>query len=203
MADVIVLSIGTDGNLVQYQDDDDLLVDNIERKSSSGNIVIGADLGADEIQLGSISSEVAIHGDLSVDGEVTANLDMGGNDIVNVDLCAQHIAVYGGRDQSNASNIYFDGPGGVAMNTSGFVLPWDTTLLAISAATNAAETWTAEVHKNGAGLVSGATLSLAAVASGYRNDLSIDFNAGDEVQLYVNGSSVGRPSMVAIFKRRA
>lgn len=84
MANVIALAVTGTGQLKQLQDGDDLLVDNIERKSSSGNLVIGSLLGAVELQLGSISSEVAILGDLSVDGQLNATLNVGNQDLDNI-----------------------------------------------------------------------------------------------------------------------
>jgi hypothetical protein len=76
VADVVVLYVNADGSLEQIQDGDTLLADIIERKSSSGNLVIGANLGANEIQMGGITSEVHVLGDLTVDGEIFPRYEM-------------------------------------------------------------------------------------------------------------------------------
>jgi len=82
VADVTVLYIDTDGNLAQIQDGDNLLADNLTRKSSSGNLTIGANVtggGEDvvigsalsatgEVLLGSVSSQARALGDLVADG---------------------------------------------------------------------------------------------------------------------------------------
>jgi len=98
------------------------------------------------------------------------------------------------------TNIYLQADG-VYTNVVPLVLPYNATLVAISAATNGAETWTAEVHLNGS-LVTGAALSISAASSGYNNSYNIDFNAGDGIQLYCNGSSITNPRIIAYFKRR-
>lgn len=106
MANVIALAVTGDGQLKQLQDGDDLLVDNIERKSGSGNLVIGSLLGAVELQLGSISSEVAVLGDLSVDGQMAATLDMGNQDIIDAKTISYEAVGSGSGTGTLAWNTY-------------------------------------------------------------------------------------------------
>lgn len=87
MADVIALLVNqSTGDLTQVQDADVLLVDNIGRKSSSpSNLIIGSNLGAtDELYLSSVSALTRIRQDLIVEGQMDADLDLGGNDLTNV-----------------------------------------------------------------------------------------------------------------------
>jgi len=98
VADVTVLYVNSDGSLTQLQDGDNLLTDNLNRKSSSGNItiggnvtgagedvVIGASLSATgEVLLGSVASQARVLGDFVVDGALGADLDGGAFDISNI-----------------------------------------------------------------------------------------------------------------------
>jgi len=107
------------------------------------------------------------------------------------------IPISGARD-GNATNTYLDGPGGVPMDITGIILPFDSTLLAISASSKDPETWTAEIHV-GLSLVTGAALSIVAARTGTLTGLSIAFSTGDELQYYVNGSNVNRPVITGWF----
>jgi len=101
---------------------------------------------------------------------------------------------------SVASNIYLSGPDGTFMNKSPFILPFDATLVYLSVATDGNETWTAEIHVNGV-LKPGATLSITNNNASY-GIYNIDFNAGDKIMLYCNGTAIFRPRINAIFIRR-
>ena len=108
----------------------------------------------------------------------------------------------GAARSGNVSDVYMYAYDNLQTNLSGYILPYDCTLYAISAGTQFNETWSAEVHDGTGTLVPGALLSISADTSGFTNSLSIDFNAGDEVQFYLNGSSVRRANMQAFFKSR-
>lgn len=84
---------------------------------------------------------------------------------------------------------------GVFNNIAPLVIAQDVTLIGISASSDVAETWVAEVHDSGA-LIPGATLSLTATDSDYRNDLSIAISAGSELMLYCNGSKINKPRII-------
>jgi hypothetical protein len=108
----IALKRGSNGDLQAFQAGDSIQVDSLERHSGSGNIVIGSGLGADEIQLGSAASEVAVLGDLSVDGQLNAALDAGGFAITNV---GTSLEVAGGGeirlwDVDNSNYVGFEAP---------------------------------------------------------------------------------------------
>lgn len=60
----------------QFTTTDDLQIDDIIRRAGSGNMTIGSNLGAaEELQLGSATSDVRILGDLIVDGSSTISVD--------------------------------------------------------------------------------------------------------------------------------
>ena len=99
-----------------------------------------------------------------------------------------------------ATDVYLRGPDGTPTNTAGFVLPFDATIFGIGAATAGNETWTAEVRKNDAvGVV--ASLSIINTNKGY-GAASVDVDAGDELQLYCNGTGIDHPTVVVYLRRR-
>jgi hypothetical protein len=105
------------------------------------------------------------------------------------------------RDRLVTTNIYLRTHDNIPTNVSPIILPFNSTLIAISASCSSASTWVAEVHLAGS-LVTGAILNIAAAVKAYRNDLTIDFNAGDGVQIYCNGTGVPFPNVDLIFRRR-
>jgi hypothetical protein len=66
----IALILNADGFLAQVAGGEALQADGFERKSSSGNLVIGSTVGAYELQLGASESLVRSMGDFEVDGFV-------------------------------------------------------------------------------------------------------------------------------------
>jgi len=107
--------------------------------------------------------------------------------------------VNGGRSNNNTSNIYVE-QHGVFMNVVPDKLPFDATLIHLIALTDGAETWTAEVHRNGS-LEAGAVVSPSG-ASSATADLSIDFDKGDEISHFVNGSNISKPKIISIYEKR-
>ncbi len=106
-----------------------------------------------------------------------------------------------GRNSTSTNTIYLRDANGIPTNQSPFIIPWNCTLIAMTLSTNGNETWTAELH-SGLSLVSGASLSSTAQNSNYTNTLNIDFNAGDPIELYCNGSGINKPRVTVIFRRR-
>ena len=70
----------------------------------------------------------------------------------------------------------------------------NATLVGISVQTNTAGTWTAEVRKNDTATVQD-SLAVAAATGNQSGARNVDFNAGDEVQVYINssGANIDRP----------
>lgn len=114
---------------------------------------------------------------------------------------SRYIVVSANRGSATVTSQYLRQHDGVPMNLNRFILPFDATLIAMSAACNTSASWVAEVH-NGLSLVAGATLSVTAATSAFRNDLTIDFSAGDDIELFMNGTSIDRPGILAVFRRR-
>jgi hypothetical protein len=84
---------------------------------------------------------------------------------------------------------------------SGFVLAFNATILGIAVATDVAETWTAEVRRNGV-VTPIATLAITAADKDSRYDLNVDVNTDDEIQMYCSGTLISEPTMVVYLKRR-
>lgn len=130
----------------------------------------------------------------------------GGSGEVDVTLDLSEITVSGtfvltaSRD-ANATNIYLRGPDGSPTNISGFVLPFDATIIGIGAATDGAETWTAQVRKNGSATII-ASLAVAAVAKDSTGALSVNVDVDDEIQMFCSGTMIDTPTMTVWFQRR-
>jgi len=106
---------------------------------------------------------------------------------------------FSGRDNANNSNEYAR-LGEFTSNQAGGRLMRNMTLTGISAQTNGAETWTVRVRKNGV-VTNLASLALAAV-SGAQGEFNVDFNAGDSVEVFIDGTSVDRPLIRLEFRQR-
>jgi len=104
-----------------------------------------------------------------------------------------------GRDNANNTSEYAR-IGDFTSNQSGGRLMRNATLTGISAQTNGAETWTVRVRKNGV-VTNLASLALTAV-SGAQAEYNIDFNAGDSVEVYIDGTSIDRPLIRLEFRER-
>lgn len=114
---------------------------------------------------------------------------------------SRYILVDAGRGSTVTTNLYLRHNQNIPSNLSGAVLPFDATLIAISLSATVAATWTAEIRLAGS-LVTGALLASGGAKTASTSALSIDFNAGDEVQFYCNGTNINRPHMIAVFRRR-
>jgi len=107
-----------------------------------------------------------------------------------------------GRDHRTVTNQYLRNEGDTPTNLNGFVLPWNATLISISMSCNSnTQTWTAEVRRNGGG-VGLDTLTINNQYSNQSDNNNVDFNAGDRVQIYCNGTSIDYPHVTLFFRRR-
>ena len=107
---------------------------------------------------------------------------------------------FSGRDNSNNANEYARF-GEFTSNQSSARLMKNMTLVGMSIQTNGAETWTAQVRKNGV-VTNLASLAASAAAGAQDNTFNIDFNAGDKIDVYIDGSSVDRPIILLEFAER-
>jgi len=104
-----------------------------------------------------------------------------------------------GRDD-NVTDSYLETEGSVPSNLAGHVVPWDATIVAITAATEGTETWVAEVRKNGSPAVI-ASLTMTAVTKN-QAVYGVSVSAGDELQIFCNGTDINRP-VVTVYLRKA
>ena len=105
-----------------------------------------------------------------------------------------------GRNNPNVTNSYLNSDE-TPTNITPMVLSTNATLVAMSIASNGPENWTAQVRVGNV-LVPGASLASGGLAKAYSSAYSIDFSAGDGVQLYCSGTTINRPRAILWFKRR-
>ena len=110
------------------------------------------------------------------------------------------VVLHAGRSSNNSTGIYLRTVDGIPTNTTPYLIPFNSTLKYLTLTTNANSTWIGEVRIGGVA-VTGATISMSATVSAY-GTYSIDFNAGDKIQMYCNGTSVDNPLMSAFFVKR-
>lgn len=99
-----------------------------------------------------------------------------------------------------ATNIYAR-YGTVLTNETPIVLPYDVTLVGMAASSKTSNTWSAEIHK-ALTLVAGALVTVTAATKAITSALTVDLTAGDELQIYINGTSVVNPVVTLFFARR-
>jgi hypothetical protein len=104
-----------------------------------------------------------------------------------------------GVNSTNVTNRYADWTGGIAMNLSPYIVPMNARITHVTAASALAQTWNAEVRVNG---VAVANLSLTNADSAISGLISFDVNAGDKITLYINGTSINRPTINVHFSER-
>ncbi len=102
--------------------------------------------------------------------------------------------IYEGSKNNNTTNSYLK-TGEVFSNVSPILITEDCILKSISATTDGAETWSAEVHGNGS-LIAGASLSITASDNESVSNLSINILAGTKISLFCNGTLIKRPRII-------
>jgi hypothetical protein len=105
------------------------------------------------------------------------------------------------RNTANVTDIYLYSFDGTPSNEAPLVLPFDCTLVGMTASGAVNETWQAEVHLS-LSVVSGALLLVEASTTAFSFDFDIDFSAGDAVQTFMNGTSIDTPRVNLFFARR-
>jgi hypothetical protein len=105
----------------------------------------------------------------------------------------RNFLLFTGRNTTTNTNEYAQ-IGMFPSNQAGVRLSRAATLIGISVQTKTAETWTAQVRKNGSATVL-ASLVNTAVSGNHANNYNVDFDAGDNVQVYISGSSIGYPTI--------
>jgi len=92
--------------------------------------------------------------------------------------------------RGNATNIYLRGPDGVPTSQTGFRMPRAGTITAVWGASEGVETWTVRIRKGGADQE---TLAITAADGDQKITSNVDFAAGDELQVYCDGTAVTAP----------
>ena len=116
-------------------------------------------------------------------------------------LAAQGTFILSAGNNSTVSNAYLATVGNVSTNISGYVLPSDSKIIAVSATTLTVETWDAEVRINGS-FVPIYSLSIVADTETLDAAVDVDLDAGDEIAIYCNGSVIRSPNIVVYLVRR-
>jgi hypothetical protein len=117
-------------------------------------------------------------------------------------LSSNQLSFSVGRNATNVTNSYLEFVG-IFSNQTGYVLPYDCTLVGIGMTSNygASQTWTAEVRKNAVATAIN-SLTITASDKNYDSTLNTDYNIGDVIQIYLNGTGISRPSITLYFRRR-
>lgn len=105
-----------------------------------------------------------------------------------------------GRDSANNTNEYAR-VGDFTSNQGGVRLMQNMVLVGISIQTFGAETWTARVRKNGS-VTNLASLASGGAAGAQATNTNVDFNAGDDIEVYIDGSNINRPIIALEFAPR-
>ncbi len=100
-------------------------------------------------------------------------------------------SVTASRNHSKASNIYLRTSDGATTLSSPFLVPFNCNIIAISASSEDAATWDAEIHEN-MSLIAGAKVSVISSTSAYSN-ISVPVSAGARLQFFCRGSNVSHP----------
>ena len=113
---------------------------------------------------------------------------------------SRQYVTFGGRDSSKTTNEYMRN----AMFTSNEAstkLIQNATLVGIAVNTAEAETWIARVRRNGV-VTNLYSKSLTTSTGTTDNTLNVNFDAGDVIQVYCEGSDINRPLVVLEFAYR-
>jgi hypothetical protein len=104
---------------------------------------------------------------------------------------AREHMVFVGRD-SSTNTLEYARIATFTSNQAGNRLIANATLVGISAQTNGSSTWTVRVRKNSSA-TNLSSLTLTAVAGAQDATLNVDFSAGDNIEVYIDGTGVNRP----------
>lgn len=116
-------------------------------------------------------------------------------------LSTDSYSVKGGNNSTICSNAYAKTVDNLSTDISGCVLPYDATLVEITASSEYNQSWVAELHVSNS-LIEGAILPVINKDRGIGRELNVDLHAGDKVQLFVNGENISMPRIEAIFRKR-
>jgi len=118
-------------------------------------------------------------------------------------LSVSCIATIAGNNNTNVTNQYLKQVDGIYTNINGFLLPNNTTLVCIVASSKIGinATWTAEIRKNGSPTVID-SITITNSDRAYDSTKNTDFNAGDIIEIYMNGTGINSPKVILHLRRR-
>jgi len=116
-------------------------------------------------------------------------------------LSNRTITYIAGRNKNKSSDIYLYSSNGITTKIAPFILPFDATLIAISASSSKFQTWALEVHTNNSS-VPGANLLMVLNKAASDSTINVDFFKNDGIQVYMNGKLISHPQVSLIFARR-
>lgn len=112
----------------------------------------------------------------------------------------RHSYRYSGRD-AGANTQEYARAGLMTSNQAGIRLLKNMTLIGISVQTAAAATWNVQVRRNNV-LTNLATFALTAVTGAQASNYNVDFNQGDSVEVFIDGTGINRPLVNLEFAER-
>jgi hypothetical protein len=161
--------------------------------------------------VGASSGDIVYSGTAPIAGLFNGKLwmDTGNNYLYSYDstrgkwLGLDEFTASGARASNAVTNLFARAFDGTPMNLVTVEVPYDYTLIRLQATSRIGvnQTWVAEVRINGS-LVPSAVLNVTAADSAQDDTLDLDVNAGDKIQLYINGNVIQYPRIDAFFKRR-
>lgn len=188
-----ILAVTRDGG------NNDIRLFQIPSIKAGGAELASARIGQLEVTKRMIATRLDIHGGV--------NVGVGGlNSDGPISNCGRRLddilTVSAARNNPVVTDVYLRGSDGTPMNLAGYTLPWDARLIAISLAASASGNWTAEVRKNDSATVEDSLAVTGEKAyKSINQDDQILFDAGDEIQLYLNGTGISNPRVDVMFKR--
>jgi len=99
--------------------------------------------------------------------------------------------------KGNANDVYLRLPDGIATSQTGVRALRDGTIVGISAQTDDAATWDAEVHTADT-LIAGASVTVTAATGDQDDAINADFTQGDELQVFANTTGNIRAPVVYV-----
>lgn len=108
-----------------------------------------------------------------------------------------------GRNSAVTTNIYLRVNQNIPSNLAGFTVPFDATIIAISANRNGTgNAWTGEVRVNPSTSAIASISLLGSESSKVDNTLSVDVDEGDILSVFMSGTSINRPKVDVFLIRR-
>jgi hypothetical protein len=100
-----------------------------------------------------------------------------------------------GRNSQNTTNEYLRQFNGAQSNLNGWRMIRDGTITAITVQSNANQTYAVQIRKNDSATVI-SSLAVSNAQGNHNTTINIDFNEGDFLQCYLNGTSIDYPQVL-------